>query len=56
MTEPALKSEALIKCLPGAVSLRVNWQEREADHKFPPTAEIKNDRDISPLPPYEFMA
>jgi hypothetical protein len=51
-------SKPPIQCVPGALSLGVKRQGRQADHSPPPNAEIKKTWSIHPLPPppYVFMA
>jgi hypothetical protein len=39
-----------IQWVPAALSSEVKWQEREADHSLPSSAEVKNDGAIHPLP------
>jgi hypothetical protein len=38
-----------IHWVPGDSSPGVTWQEREADHLLPSTAEVENDGAIPPL-------
>jgi hypothetical protein len=44
-----------IKWVLGAISPGVKQQGHEANHSTSPTAEVKNDGAIPPLPPYGFM-
>jgi hypothetical protein len=43
-------SHPFIQLVPGAVSLEVKRQGREADHSPPSSAEVKNGGAIPPLP------
>jgi hypothetical protein len=49
-------TQSPIQLVPGAVSLRVKWLGREADHSPPSSAEVKNAWSYTPLPQYIFMA
>jgi hypothetical protein len=42
----------------GALSSRLKWPEREAEHSPPPSAEVKNEWNCTcpSRPPYFFMA
>jgi hypothetical protein len=44
-----------IQWVPGALSLGVKRQEREADHSPPSSAEVKNAWSYTSTPPYVFM-
>jgi hypothetical protein len=39
-----------IQCVPGALSLGVNWQGYEVDHLPPYSVEVKNGGAIPPIP------
>jgi hypothetical protein len=43
-------TQPLIEWGLGAVSLKVKWQKREADHSPPSRTEVKNGGAIPPLP------
>jgi hypothetical protein len=45
-----------ILCVPAALSLAVKRLGHEADHSPPSSAEIKNSRRYTSIPPYVFMA
>jgi hypothetical protein len=49
-------TQSPIQWVPGALSLRVKQQEREADYSPPPSAEVRMRGAIPPLPQYAFMA
>jgi len=56
VSRPALDpTQPPIQGLPGALSLRVKWLRREADHSPPSSAEVKNTWSNS-TPQYVFMA
>jgi hypothetical protein len=49
-------TQPLIQWVPGALSLRVNRQRREADHSPPSSVEVKKMWTYTSTPPYVFMA
>jgi len=44
------------KWVPGQFSWLYKKSEHEANHKLPSDAEVKNDRNYTPRPPYIFRA
>jgi hypothetical protein len=55
-SRPALRpTQRPIQCVPGALSLGVKWQGREADHSPPSSAEMKNAWCYASTPQYAFM-
>jgi hypothetical protein len=44
-----------VQSVPGALSVVVKWQEREADRSPPSVAEVKHVWSPTSTPPYDFM-